>query len=159
MKAMLSTLILVIFTSCSMNSEKKQNVTLKDVTDSTYKVGQVWNYNTRPSERNSTFTIVKIEQSSDDTIVHILVDRVKVRTNKAGTKFSETIGHAPFSKAALNASITTLDRTVTALPDFKGGYQEWRKSFLAGHAGVFSIPVSESVEYTEKTMLQGNDVD
>ena len=32
------------------------------------------------------------------------------------------------------------------LPDFEEGYQQWRTEFDKGKAGVYNIPVAESIE-------------
>jgi hypothetical protein len=60
----------------------------------------------------------------------------------------------PFSKAAIDSSVTEKIGEVTKLPDFQEGYNEWYNNFEAGNAGVFSIPVGKSVEYMETTILK-----
>jgi len=135
-----------------MKSSDKES-RLADTIDAKYKVGQVWKYKTRPSEPNSTLTVVKVEHADKvGTIVHIYIADVKVRTNSAGTKYSTSISHSPFSKAAVDSSVTQLVTTVEKLPDYEEGYKEWRESFLTEDAGVFSIPVGKSVDYTEQTI-------
>lgn len=62
----------------------------------------------------------------------------------------------PFSEAAIDSSVTERLGEVAELPDFQEGYTEWRNSFEAGNAGIFSIPVGKSVEYMETTTLKGN---
>jgi hypothetical protein len=54
----------------------------------------------------------------------------------------------PFSRAAVESSITTLLQDSVALPDFEEGYQEWRKA----HGGVFTVSVLEGLEFMEKTL-------
>lgn len=159
MKALLSALSLLHLASCTINSDDNRKALLQDTTDTTYKVGQVWRYKTRPSEEKSTFTVVKIERSSTDTICHVYIDGLNLQTNEAGTKFSETISHSPFSKSALDSSKTKLERTITTLPVFEEGYQIWRKSYLAGEGGVYNVPVNQSLEFTEQTILDGQQAD
>ena len=131
---------------------------LREATKSKYQVGQVWSYNTRPSEPDAKLTIVKIEgQDSIGNVIHVYVSNVKVKTSSNPDKYSETISHMPFSEAAIDSSVTKQLGTATELPDFKEGYDEWRQSFNAGHAGVFSITVGKAVEYMETTMLQGHE--
>jgi hypothetical protein len=130
---------------------------LREAHKSKYQVGQVWSYNTRPSEPNAKLTIVKVEgQDSIGNIIHIYVTDVKVKTSSNLGKYSETISHMPFSEAAIDSSVTKQIGSVANLPDFEEGYNEWRRSFDAGHAGVFSITVGKAVEYMETTMLEGH---
>ena len=131
---------------------------LLEAAESKYKVGQVWAYNSRPSEPNAKLTIVKIEgQDSIGNIIHVYVDNVKVKTSSNPEKYSETISHMPFSEAAIDSSVVKQIEVVTKLPDYREGYDEWHQSFDAGHAGVFSITVGKAVEYMETTMLQGHE--
>ncbi len=52
---------------------------LTDVTDSKFKVGQVWKYKARPNEENSVFTVVKVENESKlGNIIHISVRNLKI---------------------------------------------------------------------------------
>ncbi|GAA4348271.1 hypothetical protein GCM10023185_04060 [Hymenobacter saemangeumensis] len=137
-----------------MDSEKSR---LREATKSKYQVGQVWAYNTRPSEPDAKLTIVKIEgQDSIGNIIHIYVSNVKVKTSIKPEKYSETISHMPFSEAAMDSSVTKQLGIVKSLPEYSEGYNEWRQSFDAGNAGVFSITVGKAVEYMERTMLEGH---
>ena len=132
---------------------------LREAVKSKYRVGQVWSYNTRPSEPDAKLTIVKIEgQDSIGNIIHVYVSNVKVKTSSNPEKYSETITHMPFSEAAIDSSVIKQIGTTSEPPDYTEGYEEWRQSFKVGHAGVFSITVGKAVEYMEKSMLEGHDV-
>ena len=55
----------------------KNDVRLKDATDPKFRVGDVWEYNTRPGEEGSRLTVVKIDNSPElGIIVHVAVDRL-----------------------------------------------------------------------------------
>ncbi|MBD2767228.1 hypothetical protein IC235_04920 [Hymenobacter sp. BT664] len=130
---------------------------LRETVKSKYQVGQVWTYTTRSSEPDAKLTIVKVEgQDSIGNIIHVYVSNVKIKTSLDPDKYSETISHMPFSEAAIDSSVTKQIGTVTKLPDFKAGYDEWRRSFDAGHAGVFTITVGKAVEYMETAVLNGH---
>src|SRR6516165_5292875 len=56
----------------------QNDTTLRDATDEKFKVGDVWEYETRKGEEKSTVTILKVENSPEPgAIVHIAVDKVK----------------------------------------------------------------------------------
>ena len=155
MRKWLSLVGLGLVTGCSQPANDNTTISLTDVVDPTYKVGQVWQYHTRPSEPNSTLTIVKIELASSDTIVHVHIADVKLKTDTVGTSYQNTIGHSPFSRAAITASVTKLVTVVQILPEYEEGYSLWRKAYLSGNGGIFSTPVSQSVGDTEETSLIG----
>jgi len=50
--------------------------------------------------------------------------------------------------------VTKLIETAKRLPDYEDGYDEWRKAFDKGKAGVFTITVKESIDVMEKTLNQ-----
>jgi len=155
MKLSLLSGLFIFLTGCSMDLKHPP---LREATKSKYQVGQVWSYNTRPSEPDAKLTIVKIEgQDSIGNVIHVYVSNVKVKTSSNPDKYSETISHLPFSEAAIDLSVTKQLGTATELPDFKEGYGEWRQSFDSGHAGVFFITVRKAVEYMETTMLEGHE--
>ena len=124
--------------------------------DDKYKVGQVWEYQTRTGEEKSTLTIVALEKHKKlGTIINIYVGGLKLKNSNVKGGLYKEIPHLPFSKAAIDKSITKLIRTSKELPDYKGGYDEWRKAFDSGEAGIFTITVKESIDVTEQTINQG----
>jgi hypothetical protein len=154
MKRYLSALVLLFISSCTSNSSSALEA--KEV-KSKYKVGQVWSFKSRPSEPNARLTIVKIESDGKlGNIIHVQVDNVKIKTSAEPVKYTHLVSHMPFSEAAIDSSVTGKLGEVAELPDFQEGYAEWRNSFGAGKAGVFSIPVGKSVEYMETTTLKGS---
>jgi hypothetical protein len=74
--------------------------------DSTYSPGQVWSYKTRPSEGLSTVTILRVETSPKvGVIVHVGIDGVQLKNCKGGPA-PTTIDHAPFTKIAMDKSVS-----------------------------------------------------
>ena len=126
---------------------------LADTTDSQFRVGQQWNYRTRPQDAGATLVVVKVEASTKlGTIVHISLSGLKHKNPHHPGGLSETVAHLPFSEAALAQSVTDLVEANAPLPEFVDGYNQWRNAFDAGRAGVFSISVAEAVSGMEAAM-------
>ncbi len=124
--------------------------------DDKYKVGQVWEYETRKGEEKSTLTIVAIERHKKlGTIINIYVGGLRMKNPNVKGGLSDKIPHLPFSKAAIDKSVTKLIRTSKELPDYQEGYDVWRKAFDNEEAGIFTISVKESVDLTEQTINHG----
>jgi hypothetical protein len=110
-------------------------------TDAKFAPGQVWSYKARLGEERSTITILRIEKTPKlGTIVHIRIDSVHFK-NCTGGPSPQVIEHAPFTRAALDASVTSEVGSVTKLPDYDAGYQDW----LSHCGGVYSITVDRVV--------------
>lgn len=120
---------LTLFTAAIMllvwQADKNASSTLKEIDDSKYKPGQVWSYKTRPSEEESTLTILRVDATRDNKrIVHIRVDKIRLKNCNGGNE-PDKIEHMPFSKEALDESVATNIRN-GLVPYFKSGYTEWR---------------------------------
>src|SRR5687768_8014363 len=95
--------------------------------DDKYQVGQVWEYQTRKGEEKSTLTIVNVEKHKKlGTIINIYVGGLKIKNSNADNGLSDKVQHLPFSKEAIDKSVTKLIGTTKTLPDYKDGYDEWR---------------------------------
>ncbi|MDR6385102.1 hypothetical protein [Paraburkholderia caribensis] len=109
------------------------------------RAGQVWAYKNRPDEQGSTLTILKVEKYPDlGEVVHIRVDGIHMPNPLKGNIISD-IPHLPFKELAIKQSITHLVRTSIPVPDFRGGYDTWRKAHDAGEAGAFDTPVKQTL--------------
>jgi len=108
--------------------------------------GQVWQYSTRPNEKRSTLTILKVESLPKlGLIIHIRVDKVRLR-NCTGGPEPDNFEHMPFRRAAIERSVTKLLKE-GEVPAFQSGYDEWRKAC----GGVYTITVAEAVAVAEET--------
>ena len=117
--------------------------------DSKFHAGQVWQYNTRPHEKGSTLTILKVESLPKlGVIIHIRVDKIRLR-NCTGGPEPDKFEHMPFTRDAIEKSVTKFlkERDV---PEFQDGYDEWRKAC----GGVYTITVAEAVAVGEETFRQ-----
>ena len=132
-------------------SDKRQCPEPQAVVDSTYAAGQVWTYKTRQGESSSTLTILRVESLPKvGIIVHLRVDGVHFK-NCTGGPSPTTIQHSPFTKAAIDKSVTHLLRTTQEVPDFESGYRDW----MAHCGGVYRIGVAEVVDVDDRTFNAG----
>lgn len=141
-------------TGCKGQSEKQIFL------DDKFKEGQIWKYNTRIGEENSTLTILKIEKyEKDGIVIHIYVNGLKVKNPHKPTGISDEIGHLPLSKEAILKSVTTLVSENNKLPQYEEGYNSWKDAFDNNKGGIFSITVQEAVKYVEETMSNAKQVE
>ena len=83
------------------------------------------------------------------TIVHVRVDHVRLK-NCTGGPEPETVEHMPFTRDAMERSVTKLEKERVDIPDL-GGYEQWR----ADCGGVYTITVAEAVKADEYTFNHG----
>ena len=103
-----------------------------------YAEGQVWSYQARPQDQGSLLKIQRIEQNAKrGPIYHISI----IGLSFAG-KLDGVLAHAPVSRAALDASVTTLAASSAAWPDAAPGIAQWRSA----RGGVFTISVAAIVQ-------------
>ncbi len=93
--------------------------------DDKYKVGQVWNYKTRQNEVNSSLTIVSINNDKKEGVI-IGVHLSNIKFSRIGNFDEVNINFLPFSKSALDKSVTTIKEYTEELPDFKTEYDSWK---------------------------------
>lgn len=136
--------------------EQSDNINFQD---NKFKVGQIWNYETRKGEENSKIEILKVEKyEKEGIVIHIYVNGLKIQNPNTPSGISEDVGHLPFSKAAIEKSVTTLVSENNELPDFMEGYKNWKNAFDNNTGGVFSISVKEAVQYVEESMSNAKEV-
>ncbi len=116
-------------------------------TDAKFVPGQVWAYKTNSGEEESTVTILRVETLGKvGTIVHVRVDGLHFR-NCRGETLADNLPHAPFARAALEASVTKQIGRVSTLPAFEEGYGIW----LRDCGGVYTVSVAQVVALDERT--------
>ena len=120
-----------------------------------FEVGQEWSFQTRPHEMESTFIITRIDQGGPKgKIVHIYVKGLKMKNKLSATGFNDHIVHLPCSEKALLASGLKLKNERVPLPNFMEGYLSWLKGFEQNKAGVFKLPLAESIAFLETMFRQ-----
>lgn len=142
----LAAAILLFFVGCTKKYDMK------------YRVGQEWNYKTRPGEENSILKILKIEEySASGKVIHISINGLKMKNPHHPEGIADKISHLPITEEALDKSVIRIKNDTRQMPDSieTDGYSYWKKEFDKGNAGVFSIPVSEIVNVMEKSIVSG----
>lgn len=120
-----------------------------------YSVGQVWSYRTRAGEEDSTLLINQIEKTKKfGNVYHISLKAVKVRNDSAPGGFSRELPHFPVSEETLKKSLVQVVGKSALHPGYREGYKTWKAAFDEGQAGVFTISVSEIVEFIENAINQ-----
>jgi hypothetical protein len=143
-------LSLMLLATCSPREGK---MTFTDTQDSEFKVGQVWDYRTRPTETNSTLTICKVEMAGKlGKVIQISLADVRVKSPQNKDGFATYIAHLPFSESSVKQSVIQLVKEGVALPDYREGYDLWRNSVEKGEGGVWTIPVAEAVAAMESLL-------
>jgi hypothetical protein len=128
---------------------------LVDANQGKYHAGDKWNYRTRPGEEDSLLTVLKVESSPNlGVIVHVSLDGLRIESASAPGGVLETIGHMPFAEAAMEKSVTTRAAAGVPVTEDDEGYDQWRRAFDAGDAGIFTITVADGVEFIVQTLSQ-----
>jgi len=139
---------LVLLLGQSAASRDKTCPLPEAVKDSKFRPGQVWEYKTRSGEEKSSLTVLRVESLPKvGTVIHVRVDNVRLK-NCTGGPEPNTIEHMPFIRDAVERSVTKLLKEGSGVPDFRAGYDEWRKAC----GGAYSVAVSEAVELDEVTL-------
>ena len=113
------------------------------------KVGQEWEFEGRPTDPHPTLVIVRVEQLPKvGDVVHVSVRGVRIRNPRAANGFSDNLPHMPFSRAAVERSVTTLVHDSVALPAYEEGYKQWKNA----RGGVFTISVREAIDFAERAL-------
>ena len=132
---------------------KENKMTFVDTQDSEFKVGQVWNYKTRPTEINSTLTICKVEVVGKlGTVIHINIADVKIKSPQNKDGFVTKISHLPFAESSVKQSVTQMIKEGAALPDYREGYESWRGAVEGGKGGIWTISIAEAVAAMESAL-------
>ena len=121
------------------------------IKDSKFRPGQVWIYKNRVGEEKSFLTILTVESLPQlGTIVHIRVDKIRL-WNCTGGPEPDNFQHMPFTREAIERSVTKLQKESSDIPDHQAGYDEWRGAC----GGVYTITVAEAVSAGEATFRKG----
>jgi hypothetical protein len=132
-----------------------RDATLADSTDTKFKVGQVWHYQTRKGEEQSALTVLKIDKAPGvGVIIHVAIRGIQYHNCKGG-EAPDYIAHMPLSKKALEASVTELVAFNQPIPDFFDAYGQWHDLYKDHKAGIYTSSVAESLDFGEKTFRKG----
>ena len=138
-------LLIATLVGCSQG-EKKTMFT--DTDKSEFKVGQQWNYKTRPGEESSTLVVLKVVTAPGwSNIVHVGVTGLKLKTPNGIT---DNLPHVPIDETSVKNSVTTKVTDSGKLTDFQEGYKLWNEAASSGKGGVFTLSVAEVVSTIEE---------
>lgn len=159
-KRLLATCVAMAFVCAGLQAQvgvlPKKDVRLKQSTDEKFRVGDVWEYQTRKGEEHSRITILRVDESPElGTIVHIGVDNVRLSNCNGGPE-PDSVPHMPFARKALEESVSKKVASGQSLPDYEEGYQEWREAYEQKRAGIYIVSVAGAVSVAEKTFQAGN---
>jgi hypothetical protein len=130
------------------------NIGKKDV-HSNYKLkaGQVWKYKNRPGEDDSIIRILKVEHNDKfGTLVHISVENLKLTNADNRDVTFKAVNYMVFDEKSIKDSVTELIKENDQLPDFEYNYNDWKKSFDQGMAGINNKPVANTLSILEEIM-------
>lgn len=145
--------LLIVLANCK--NQTKEKIPHMDKTSDKFRAGQVWKYDTRPGEDNSTLTILNVEKyENGDAIIHVRLDGIKLYNPNSASGYSNSIGHLPFSDEAISRSVVTLAGVIDSLPDFSDGYNQWKEAWESGKAGYWKVEVKEAVEGMDRIMRE-----
>jgi hypothetical protein len=120
--------------------------------ESQFQPGQEWSYKSRPVDAKSTLVVGSIETDSNmGDIVHITVKNVQVTNPNAEGGFATHIGHIPMSIKSLEDSVIKKLSDDEQADGIAEGIEAWREA----KGGVFTISVSEAVQYIEDVLTDG----
>jgi hypothetical protein len=128
-------LTIILLSQCSYKDDK-------------YKVGQVWNYETRQDEVNSSLTIVSIDNDKKEGVI-IGVHVSNIKFSRLGNFDEVNINFLPFSKAAIDKSVTGIKEYANELPDFKTEYNTWKQEDDHTQSRCFKSPVKQVLDSIE----------
>ena len=106
------------------------------------RAGQLWKYDCRNSDKNSTVIILKVDNKTSKTIYHVFVNNVLINNELTD------ILHIPLSREAIGNSLLELIENKVEIPEFIDSYYQW----LSNDGGVWDIPLKEVINLTEKTI-------
>jgi hypothetical protein len=111
-----------------------------------YEEGQVWAFTQDGAESEGRVKIRLIEQDPKGAkIYHVTL----VGLSLVGGTVTE-VQHLPVSRETLDSSVTRLDPAERAFPDYREGYEEWRRA----NGGVFTITIAEILLIVEQTLAR-----
>jgi hypothetical protein len=106
------------------------------------KPGQLWSL-MQPAPKDAKVIIGSLEDWHGQAIVHITIIDIPIGGGADGSAQTTTVGHAPFDKVALIASLGELLAEGQPLSDdFSDSIEEWRMA----KGGVWTIGVAEVLQ-------------
>lgn len=86
-------------------------------------------------------------------VVHVTLNGLSIKNPRAPGGVTTVASHLPLTEEALNRSLVELEG-IAEIPDYRAGYDMWRKEFDRGDAGVFTLTIAEAVDAMEIALNQ-----
>lgn len=135
-------LLTLLLAGCGGKSDHKPSSQDPDAEPPAYAVGQVWNYDARKEDDGSQLTIIAVDVNDAlGTIYGVRVEGVQI---EAGARNLQE--HLPVSATSLDASVTTLDRTLASPPPSNPSYLKWKERFGRDEADIFAKPIKVLIQ-------------
>jgi hypothetical protein len=151
-------ILLFLISSVALHSQVgavTRDTSLTDANDTKFKVGQIWHYKTRKGEEQSTLIVLKIDKSpAVGIIVHVGIRGIQYHSC-IPAEAPDHIEHMPFSRKALDESVTELAASSQPIPDFFDAYNEWRALFTDHKVGIYTTTVADALDFGEKSFRKG----
>lgn len=112
-----------------------------------YKAGQVWEYRTRPGDEGSLLKIQKVDRAGANGLPGPIYHVSVIGFHLANPRIQPALPHAPFAKAALEASLTRPSPLRPAFPDAVPGIVQWQQA----KGGVYTVPVAQVIDMLDQT--------
>jgi hypothetical protein len=105
--------------------------------------GQEWSIKSASSP-TAKLVVGRVEAWGDKTVVHVSILDVQIPEGTPGAGAPTSIGHMPFEKSALAASVGQLVASGVSPPaSFEAGYQSWHSA----KGGIFTISAPQAIEF------------
>jgi hypothetical protein len=130
---------------------------LRKAQNSDFHAGETWEYHTRPLENGSTFFVWRVETLPDHSnVVHIKLEGLRISSALAPDGLMQVAEHLPVSETALSGCATRKVSSGEALP-MPEGYEQWRREWERGRAGVFTTSLGEIADFLEQALAKDGD--
>jgi hypothetical protein len=110
--------------------------------------GQLWSINSA-TPTTAKVVIGRIEALNGKVAVHVSLIDIVIPSGAPNAGATITVGHVPFERSALAASVDRLLATGVSPPaSFDTGYREWQSA----KGGIFTISVAEAIDIVFETL-------
>jgi hypothetical protein len=126
-----------------------------------YQTGQIWKYRARNGEATSQVVIINSTLIPGKGVIYsVAVEGVQLKNPWITGGIQTNLPHAPVSAGALDLSVLELvGIRPSPLEEYGDAFQEWKKPFDRGEAGVFTIPIAEILNCVEEAVKHGTIID
>jgi hypothetical protein len=126
-----------------------------------YQTGQIWKYRARDGEAASQIVIINSTSVPGcGEIYSVAVEGVKLKNPWIVGGIQTNLPHAPVSAGCLDLSVLELTGIrPSPLEEYGDAFQEWKRPFDRGEAGVFTISIAEILDYVEAAINHGTIID